>query len=125
MSSYRGLNTPIIPSAAMTTTTTITSQVIDMNSCESVAFQPVWTGTPTGTFIIQISLDYKPSNDPTKPLNAGTWDTLAASISNNPAGSSGHTYIPIYASCGAYIRLSYTNVSGSGTLSGTVSTKTR
>ena len=125
MASYRSFKTAIIPSGAMTGTTTITSQVFDVQSLEGAAFQPTWTGTPTGTLTVQVSLDYVPSPSGGTPLNAGTWTNLGASIPQNPAGSAGNTYIPIYASCAAYIQLSYTNDSGSGVLGGMFIGKTR
>ena len=129
MASYRSFKTAIIPSGAMTGTETITSQVFDVQSLEGAAFQPTWTGTPTGTLIVQVSLDYVPAagsnNGSGTPINAGTWTNLGASIPQNPAGSAGNTYIPIYASCADYIRLSYTNESGSGVLGGMFIGKTR
>jgi len=119
MSSYRTLGpTAIVPSGSMTGTTTITSQVFDIRSLEGCAFQPKWSGTPTGTFSIMVSLDYQPNPSGGTPLNAGTWSNLGASVPSNPGGSAGSTYIPVYASCAAWVQLSYTNASGSGALSG-------
>jgi hypothetical protein len=127
MSSYRTLGPlAIVPTGAMTGTSTITSQVFDCRSLESCAFAPVWTGTPTGTFNILVSLDYVPSPTPgASPLNAGTWNNLGASVSGNPAGTAGSTYIPVYASCTAFIQLQYVNSSGTGVLSGSFIGKTR
>jgi hypothetical protein len=115
----------IIPSGAMTGTSTITSQPFDINKLTGGSFQAVWTGTPTGTFSVYVSNDYMPSatggNNP--PANPGTWDNIGASIPVNPAGSAGHTFIPIFA-CGAlWIALWYTNASGTGVLSGTFAGK--
>lgn len=126
MSSDRPYRTAIIPTGAMTGTNTITSQVFSIEQQQGAAFQPKWTGTPTGTFIIQVSLDYVPNpQNASTPINAGTWSTLSASVSGNPVGGAGNTYVPVYGSCGCYIRLSYTNSSGSGVLGGTFAAKTR
>jgi len=126
MSSYRVLGpTPIVPTGAMASTNTIHSQVFDMRSLEGGAFAPAWSNNPSGTFIVEVSLDYMPNPNGGTPLNAGTWNNLGASVSGNPAGSSGSTYIPVYAACTAFIRLTYTNSSGSGVLSGSFIGKTR
>jgi hypothetical protein len=124
--SYKGLLTAILPTGAMTGTATIHSQVIDATQFEGIAFQPQWTGTPTGTFIVEVSLDYVPNlASGGTPRNPGTWDNLGVSFPSNPAGTSSHCYCPVYASCTGYIRLTYTNASGSGVLSGMVIGKTR
>ncbi len=125
MSSYRAYSAQIVPSGAMTGTAVITSQVFDIGSMEGAAFQPTWTGTPTGTFVVLVSLDYIPNPTGGTPINAGTWDNLGASVSGNPAGGAGHTYIPVYASCARYIQLQYTNASGSGVLAGMFAGKSR
>ncbi len=126
MSSYRGLKTAIIPSGPMDNTDTITSQPINAASLEGIAFEPTWTGTPTGTLIVEVSLSYEPSPEPGgDPRNAGVWNNLGAQVSAQPSGSDGNTYIPVFASCTGWIRLSYTNASGSGVLGGTILGKTR
>lgn len=109
------------PNATMTGTSTIKSQPFWLVKFSGVSFQPVWTGTPTGTFEVYVSNDYQPSatGSNTSPFNAGTWTSLNASISGNPAGSASNTFIPIYASCGMWIQLWYTNASGTGACSGT------
>lgn len=125
-SSYRVLGPiALVPSGSMTGTETITSQIFDVRSFEGFAFQPTWTGTPTGTFSIQVSLDYVPNPAGGTPINAGTWSDLGASIPQNPSGGAGSTYVPVYGSCSAFVQLSYTNASGSGTLGGMFVGKTR
>lgn len=113
--------TSIVPSGAMTGTNTIKSQVMSLLNCASGSFQATWTGTPTGTFSVYVSNDYVPcaNGNPATPANAGTWDNLGATVSPEPAGSAGSTYIPVYASGAKYIQLWYTNSTGSGVLGGT------
>jgi len=114
---------PIIPTPnnVMTGTATIKSQAFYMGKFSGCSFQPVWTGTPVGTFTVMISNDYNPAanGSQTTPQNPGTWSNLGASIPQEPAGSAGNTFIPIYASCGYWIQLWYVNTSGVGALGGT------
>jgi hypothetical protein len=85
--------------------TSCTTTPVDLLSFETFTFQCVWTGTPTGTIAILGSLD-------------GTnFDNLSASVPGNPAGSAGHTSIPIVLSGMRWLELQYTKTSGSGTLS--------
>jgi|SRR6185312_8545795 len=109
------------PNASMTGTSTIKSQAFWLVKFSGCSFQPSWTGTPTGTFKVFVSNDFMPSatGDQSNPANAGTWTDLGATVSANPSGSAGNTFIPIYASCGMWIQLQYTNTSGAGTASGT------
>jgi hypothetical protein len=115
----------IVPSGAMTGTTTIKSQAFSMLRTSGCSFQPIWTGTPTGAFTIMVSNDFQPSlsGDQTNPINAGTWSDLGATIPTNPAGSVGSTFVPIFAPCTYWIALWYTNASGSGVLGGTFVSK--
>jgi hypothetical protein len=125
MASYKGYNTAIIPTGPMGIST-ITSQPLSAEFQEGLAFQPIWTGNPTGTFAIYVSLDYTPNlQNNNAPLNPGTWDNLGATVAVNPAGTPGHCYIPVYASCTAWYRLQYVGTGGAGVLSGRAMAKTR
>lgn len=126
MSSYRFLGpTAIVPTGAMSGTNTIYSQAFDCRSLEIGTFAPTWTGTPTGAFEVQVSLDYVPNPTPGgAALNAGTWNTISPAPAN-PAGSPGNTYIPNFATGCGYIRLQYVNATGTGVLGGTFFAKTR
>ena len=109
------------PSSSMTGTATIKTQAFWLVKFSGCSFQAVWSGTPTGTFAVYVSNDFQPSatGDQSSPQNAGTFDNLGVTVSTQPAGSAGSTFIPIYASCGMWVQLWYTNTTGSGTLSGT------
>lgn len=98
---------------AMTGTTVITSSAIDAGSYQSSAFQAIWTGTPVGVITVLASLD---------GIN---WSDLSPSIPVQPAGSAGSVFIPIYAACAKWLKLQYSNTSGTGTLSVQAMSKTR
>lgn len=107
----------------MTGTSTTISEVIDVRNSYAMAIQLYWSGTPTGTFSIQGSMNYNLSTLGSNVLNAGTWDDMGITTANSPAGSAGHTLIDITATGISWIRVVYTNSSGSGTLTGMAQTK--
>ncbi len=48
-----------ITNGSMTGTSTITSEVVNIVWFDTIGFQFNWMGTPTGTFAIQVSIDYQ------------------------------------------------------------------
>ena len=99
----------------------IYTQPFKMEKFAGGSFQPNWTGTPTGVFTVWVSNDYGSSpalTDPANPFSVGTWTNLGASVSGNPAGSAGNTFIPVYAACSYYIILQYAGASGAGPMGG-------
>lgn len=70
---------------------------------DRVGYQIVYTGTPTGTFSVQVS------NDET------TWEDLTLSTPVTASGSADNHFIDCETSA-KFIRLKYTSSSGSGTL---------
>lgn len=92
----------------------ITSDAVPLQFEDNPDIQCVWTGTPTGTLAVQISLD---------PTNLG-WQTVTFSPTpDQPAGSSGSNYFSLNQTSAAYIRLIYTRVSGTGTLTAKIAAK--
>lgn len=103
---------------AASAATNITSQVLQREYSDNVGFQFSWTGTPTGTLVIQGSINYNP-NDGT-----GDWETMTLSpVLVAPAGAAGHTWGQITNTTMAYLRAVYTAASGAGTLSGWTAAK--
>lgn len=99
----------------------ITSQAFNLSKFGGCSFQPKWSGTPTGTITILVSNDYGTApglTDPTNPTSVGTWTNLGVSIPAEPSGAPGNTYIPVFASCAAWICIQYSGSSGSGVLGG-------
>lgn len=96
----------------------ITSAVTIKNQLSLISYSASWTGTPTGTFSVEVSDDYLENVDGSV-RNAGTWNTLPLSAAVSASGSTGNGLIDVQT--GAYaIRLVYTRASGTGTLNAIV-----
>ena len=74
---------------------------IEVLYLDKVSFEPVWTGTPTGSLNIQVS------------NNKVNWSSIDSTIT--PAGTGDYDYVE-KETTSKWIRLSYTRTSGSGTL---------
>ena len=107
----------IINAQSMTGTNVITSSITDIRNIDNVALELVWTGTPTGTFSVQCSIDYNPQ------LQAGTWTALTLSPSPAASGSASSALIDLNQLGSPYIRVQYTNASSTGTLNGWIAGK--
>lgn len=94
--------------------TSFNSDAVPIAFEDNVDIQVVWTGTITGTIVIQKSLD---------PVNIG-WQTITFTPTvTNPAGSPGTGYYAVNQTAAGFIRLSYTAVSGAGTMSAKIAAK--
>lgn len=84
-----------------------------------IAYSLVWTGSPTGTFAVQVSNDYQEGASGAVK-NAGTWSTLPTSSFQGtypvPAGSSGNGMLDVCVTNVYAIRLVYTSSGGTGQL---------
>lgn len=92
----------------------LASTAIDMLSLPFGAIELVWTGTPTGTFSIDGSIDNVPSA--TQVVN---WYPTNTDV-NNPAGSSSSTLVNLIGIGFRWLRVSYARTGGSGSLNVTV-----
>lgn len=99
-----------------------TSAAIEVKRQDNVGIQLNWTGTPTGTFAVQISADYKVDNNG-NVMNAGNWISLPLSPAIAAAGSADVAFIDINQTGAAYIRVVYTRSSGTGVLDGYITAK--
>lgn len=97
----------------------ITSPAIIIQRLPGISYDIAWTGTPTGTFSVQVSNSYSINADGSV-ANAGNWSTLppAAFIGTLPApsGSPGNGFIDVIGTEAYAIQLVYTRSSGSGSL---------
>lgn len=86
----------------------ITSTVVPLQYEDNVGIQLVWTGSPVGTFAVQVSLDQINWIDLPSTAFNGTYPV--------PGTTSSPAYLDMALMSAAYIRLSYTSTSGTGTL---------
>ncbi len=92
----------------------ITSDPVLLQWEDNPDIQCKWTGTPTGTIAVQISLD---------PTNLG-WETVVFSPTpDQPSGSSGSNYFTLNQTSASYVRLVYTRVSGTGSFYAKIAAK--
>lgn len=109
--------------AAMSGTAVIVSSISAIQYKDSISFQMQWTGTPSGSFAVQGSLDYNPGNPQTGgPANTGTWTSVNALDVNgnapNALGAAGQILFNMNQLAFPWVRMQYTNISGTGTLNG-------
>lgn len=98
----------------------ITSDVTDIQFLDNVGLQLQWTGSPVGTFSVQVSADYAISSITGAVTNPGTWSTLPPA----PTTASGSPiYIDLNQLSAPFVRVVYTKTSGSGTLQGYITAK--
>ena len=105
-------------------TTSFVSNPTSIQITDNTAYELVWSGTPAGIFNVQVSLDYAPGTGPNSlPINPGNWTNITLSTPVVASGTSNYAFIEISQSSSAYIRISYTATSGTGTVNGYVSGK--
>ena len=110
-----------ISAASMTGTATVSGPWVYVHDISvGLAFQAVWTGTPTGTFTVNVTQDANPANI---TVLGPTALTIPSSPSPNPAGSAGSFVFYLSGLTTPWVQLTYTNSTGSGTLNVGVSGK--
>jgi hypothetical protein len=95
----------------------ITSTVTD-----NVGVELSWTGTPTGTFSVEVSVSYEQDSQG-NVINAGSWNALTLNPTPVASGAAGSYYISLNQIEAPWIRIKYTRTSGSGTLTSYIATK--
>lgn len=99
--------------------TSITSTPILIEHIFGVCIQAVWTGTPTGTLVLEASTDQERLSDGTGVTN---WTAIAGS-SVSLTGVAGNQMWNVDLAFYRWVRLVYTASSGSGTLNARIQMK--
>lgn len=97
---------------------TITSPVTTIQWLDNIAIQFNFTGSPTGTFSVQGSLDYDPNTN-----NPGTWNSVTLDPVPVASGSSGSILINMDELAFPYLRVQYVPSGGTGSLDYFISAK--
>ena len=115
---------PLINGASMAAP--ITSRVTIIQMLPGISYDLVWTGTPVGTFTVEVSNTYRENADGSVAA-AGSWTVIpAASFSGTyptPAGAPGNGFLDVVGTEAYAIRLVYTPTSGAGNLTVVVAGK--
>lgn len=116
------LSYKIITNGVMTGTSVLTSTVTNIQHWDNVCLQFVWAGSPTGTFSVQFSVDYA-QDFQGNVTNTGTWDPITLSPAPAASGSAGSWLLDLNQLSMPWVRVVYTNASGSGVLQAYISGK--
>lgn len=101
----------------------VTSDPTIIQTIPCVGYTIVWTGTPTGSFSVEVSNDYNAGGINGGEAEAGTWVAITLSTAVSATGGADSAFIDIREISAYAIRLKYTRVSGTGTLTATIAGK--
>ena len=110
-------NKPLINAVSMASN--ITGPATNINGLPGISYDIAWSGTPTGTFTVQVSNTYTQDYEG-NVINAGNWNSLpTASFTGTypvPSGSAGNGFLDVVGTEAAWVRLLYTASGGAGNL---------
>lgn len=100
----------------------LTSLIVETKLQDNIGIQLDWTGTPTGIFDVQVSVDHT-QDAYGNVTNAGHWVSLSLSTTIKATGSADDAYIDLNQLAAPYVKVVYTATSGTGTLNAYVTGK--
>jgi hypothetical protein len=107
----------------MTGTAVVTSSEVDITQCELAAIELVFTGTPTGTFVVQGCVQVLGGGAAGGTGAGVTWQTLTTLGTISASGAAGNHLINLDGIGFSKLRVQYTNASGTGTLNAWITIK--
>lgn len=120
-----------ITNGVMTGTNVLTSSVTSIAFLDDVGIEFVWTGSPVGNFQVQVSADHAQDSFGNVTV-AGNWVPLLFTYWNGssfvtsyniPTSLASPYYIDLALLSAPWIRIQYTNISGSGVLQSFITAK--
>lgn len=104
---------------AVSTGADITGPVTIIQMLPGISYDISWTGTTHGTIAVQVSNTYRQNGDGSV-ANVGNWTTLPTSAFAGtypvPSGSAGAGFIDVVGTEAFAIRLKFTRIDGTGTM---------
>jgi hypothetical protein len=112
---------PLIVNASMAAD--VISPITISTQTSFLSYNMTWTGTPVGTFNVEVCNDAQYNADGSYISGTGSWVPLTLSATTDATGSAGTGFIDIRGTGAGFIRLHYVRTSGSGTLNVSMSGK--
>ncbi len=107
--------------------TSITSPVTYIQLLPGFSYDVSWTGSPVGTFSVQVSNTALFDSEGNYIANSGNWNTLPPAAFTGtypvPAGSPGNGFLDVVGTEACWCRLVYNATSGSGSLTAVLAAK--
>ena len=100
----------------------ITSLVTNIQYIDNICLELTFTGSPTGTFSVEGSVDYRQDFNG-NVQNAGHWVPITLPTAPVASGAPGSILIDMNQLSFPYIRVVYTKTSGTGSLTATIGGK--
>lgn len=97
----------------------VISAITSIQFLDNISIQMSFTGSPVGTFSVQVSNDY----DSNQPTATATWSDLTLSAVPTASGSADDIFIDLTQVPAPYVRIKYSRTSGTGTLNATIAAK--
>lgn len=109
---------PLLSSQSLAAT--FSSSPVSIQYMDNICLLIYWaaTGTPIGTFTIEVSNDYNPITHVD-----GHWDALVLSTPLTATGAAAQFTIDMNQLGASYMRVTYTRTSGTGTANATLTAK--
>ena len=101
---------------------TLTSAITNIQHLDDIAVQFNFSGAPTGTFSVEVSVDYA-QDEEGNVQNAGNWIPMTLTPTPIASGAAGSVFIDIQLTSAPWIRAKYTKSSGTGSVDMWISAK--
>lgn len=120
-----------VTNGVMTGTNVLTSAITNVQMLDNCAVQFNWTSSPVGTFQVQVSIDHAEDSEGNVTV-AGNWASipltyLVAGVSTTaltiPTSVGSPVYVDLNQMSSPWLRVVYTNASGSGVLNAYITGK--
>lgn len=112
----------IMTSVAVSSTNVYTSTPVNILNLDNIGLQVNIASTPSGSLQVQVSIDYQQTAEGAV-INAGNWINVVGASTVITSGSPNEVYFDMNQLSAPWVRLQYTNSSGSGTLNAFASGK--